>query len=267
MTDILLVQQALSALGFPPGPLDGVLGKKTLAAVDLALDQTPGAGGWTDARRFVAVEQLLYKARGIEVGTIDGLVGPQTEYAREVYAARLRGDKTVETWRDNEAGAPAGTGNAKAWWPRQSDVQAFYGKPGSSLVSLTLPYPMRLAWDRSTEVKSFQCHAKVVDAFGRIFRLTLASYGQSAITNLRLDLFGGCFNIRKMRGGSALSMHSWGIAVDIDPERNQLKWGRDKATLDGPEYDAWWKIVEAEGMISLGRARNYDWMHFQAARL
>ena len=84
---------------------------------------------------------------------------------------------------------------------------------------------------------------------------------------LRLDRWGGCLNVRKMRGGSSWSMHAWGIAIDFDPDRNQLKWGRDRAVFARPDYDAWWRCWEDEGWTSLGRTKNYDWMHVQAARL
>ena len=40
-----------------------------------------------------------------------------------------------------------------------------------------------------------------------------------------------------------------------------------EAVFSGPEYDAFWSIVEKEGAFSLGRERNYDWMHFQFATL
>lgn len=32
--------------------------------------------------------------------------------------------------------------------------------------------------------------------------------------SLRLDLYGGRFNLRQMRRGSTLSIHAWGIAMD-----------------------------------------------------
>ena len=70
-----------------------------------------------------------------------------------------------------------------------------------------------------------------------------------------------------MRGGSAWSIHSWGAAVDLDPDNNQLRWGKNKASFAKPAYENFWKIVENEGWVSLGRERNYDWMHFQAAKL
>jgi len=83
---------------------------------------------------------------------------------------------------------------------------------------------------------------------------------------LKLDLWGGCLNVRRMRGGRKYSTHSWGIAVDYDPLHNRLKWGRDKALFARPEYNKWWEFWEKEGWVSLGRTRNFDWMHIQAAK-
>ena len=95
----------------------------------------------------------------------------------------------------------------------------------------------------------------------------LDHYGPERIRELGLDLFGGCLNVRRMRGGSAWSVHAWGAALDFDPERNQLRWGRARARFARPEYEKWWALWEAEGFLSLGRARDFDWMHVQAARL
>jgi hypothetical protein len=70
-----------------------------------------------------------------------------------------------------------------------------------------------------------------------------------------------------MRGGSAWSQHAWGCAVDIDPDNNQLKWGKDKASFAKPVYNDFWNIVENEGWNSLGRSRGYDYMHFSAVSM
>ena len=70
-----------------------------------------------------------------------------------------------------------------------------------------------------------------------------------------------------MRGGSAFSTHSWACAIDIDPDHNQLRWGKDRAKMAHPDYNDYWKFVEAEGGISLGRERNMDFQHWQFARL
>ena len=110
-------------------------------------------------------------------------------------------------------------------------------------------------------------HAKVADSVGDVFERVHAHYGSAELKRLRLDLYGGCFFARKKRGGSTWSTHAWAVALDWDPERNQLKWGRDRASLDHSNYDFWWRAWEAEGWVSLGRTRNFDWMHVQAARV
>jgi hypothetical protein len=74
-------------------------------------------------------------------------------------------------------------------------------------------------------------------------------------------------NVRKMRGSDAWSMHSWGIALDFDANRNALRMTSKEAAFAKPAYNQWWKLWEDEGWVSLGRERNYDWMHVQAARL
>jgi hypothetical protein len=144
---------------------------------------------------------------------------------------------------------------------------AFYGPVGENQTSIVLPYPMVLAWDAKVTLKRMTCHQKCADAFQQIFEDTLDAYGAKDIKRLRLDQFGGCLNVRKMRGGSSWSVHAWGAAIDIDPDRNQLRWGKDKASLAKPDYDQFWQIVEDQGGVSLGREKNMDWMHFQMARL
>jgi hypothetical protein len=144
---------------------------------------------------------------------------------------------------------------------------AFYGPVGQNQTSIALPYPMRLAWDPQTSITRMTCHQKCAEAFTTIFRDTLAAYGSAGIKKLRLDVFGGCLNVRRMRGGNSWSIHSWGAAIDIDPDNNQMSWRSSKAALARPEYERFWDIVEDAGGVSLGRERDMDWMHFQFARL
>lgn len=141
-----------------------------------------------------------------------------------------------------------------------------YGNPnqeGTYLVSIKLPYPMRLAWDKDTFVKTMRCHKLVADNFTAVFTDLLANYGLPKIQELGIDLFGGCFNFRAMRGGTEYSRHSWGIAVDLDPERNQLKENSTTARFARPEYKPMIDIFYKHGFVSLGREKNYDWMHFE----
>jgi hypothetical protein len=145
-------------------------------------------------------------------------------------------------------------------------VIAKYGKPnqqGSYLTTIKLPYPMRLAWDTKTKVTKMRCHKLVAEDFIGVFNDLLEHYGYDKIVELGIDLFGGCFNFRAMRGGSDYSRHSWGIAIDLDPERNKLKETSNTARFARPEYKPMIDIFYRHGFISLGREKNYDWMHFE----
>lgn len=144
---------------------------------------------------------------------------------------------------------------------------AKYGKPTQDgrpyLVTINLPYPMRLAWDKGTVIRKMRCHRLVAAQFTAIFNEILATYGLAEIQRLGIDLYGGCFNFRAMRGGSDYSRHSWGVAIDLDPERNQLKETAATARFARPEYKRMIDIFYKHGFVSLGRERNYDWMHFE----
>ena len=141
-----------------------------------------------------------------------------------------------------------------------------YGKPnqnGTYLVSIKLPYPMRLAWDKNTKVNTMRCHKLVAQNFTNVFNDLLNHYELAKIQELGIDLFGGCFNFRAMRGGSDYSRHSWGIAIDLDPERNQLKETSKTARFARPEYKPMIDIFYKHGFVNLGVEKNYDWMHFE----
>lgn len=272
MMDIKTLQEALKAEGRYDGPIDGIAGRGTRGGVTAALEaqskQLPrGWEGWSPERRQIAYSQLVMRFAGIEVGSIDGLRGPQTDYAFEVYQSIQITGKPPDDWRKNvvppKDPAPA---PARAW-PRQREVSKFYGGIGKNMVRARLAYLMRVAWNLDETVNSFLCHRKCKESFETIFERTLDHYGIDEIKRLRLDLYGGCYNPRKVRGGTAWSMHAWAIAFDIDPARNKYRWGRDRASLDNAPYEPFWDFVEAEGAISLGRVRNFDWMHFQFARL
>ena len=143
---------------------------------------------------------------------------------------------------------------------------AKYGKPnqtGTYLTSIKLPFPLRLAWDKDTKVKTIRVHKLVAAEVLAIFTEILEVYGYEEIVELGIDLFGGSFAYRAMRGGSEWSKHAFGLAIDLDPERNQLKETSKTARFARPEYKKLIDIFYKHGWVSLGREANYDWMHFQ----
>ena len=148
-----------------------------------------------------------------------------------------------------------------------NEVIAKYGKPdedGSDyLVRLDLPYPMRLSWDKKTSVSRIFCHRLVQGKLKAIFEDILAHYGIKEIQRLGIDLYGGCFAFRKMRGGSDYSKHCWGIAIDLDPARNGLKTTWTRAQFSKPEYAPMIEIFYKHGYVNLGIEKNYDAMHFE----
>jgi D-alanyl-D-alanine carboxypeptidase len=259
MLDPRSVQIALQAKGLYRGKLDGILGPQSEAGVSTAVVQELGdkAKPWSKARKLLAFEQIVMRDAGLNPGSIDGLIGPQTLYALEAWQ---------NLQRDTDPPAPT-IAHQPTVFPRQKDVPTFYGKVGQNQTMLDLPFKMRLAWDTAKVINRFSIHAKAHDSAAEAFKLILAHYGEAKIKELGLDLFGGCLNVRTMRGGSNPSMHSWGIAIDFDPARNRLRWGSNRAQMAKPEYSAFLDIWESVGWISLGRERNFDWMHVQAARL
>jgi hypothetical protein len=142
-----------------------------------------------------------------------------------------------------------------------------YGTPNPTgsgyLTTITLPYPMRIAWDTDVTVEKMRCHEFIANNLSNVFNDLLAHYGYDKIKELGIDLFGGCFNYRKKINGSSWSMHSWGIAIDLDPARNTLRETKRTARFARPEYKPMIDIFYKHGFISLGVEKDMDWMHFE----
>ncbi len=216
-------------------------------------------------RKLTAFIQLYATENNIDAGPVDGYWGPQTQHAFDSLLFLEEHGMLPGDWRDD----PPLERNPNNW-PLEDEISmtAFFGPPAdeSNLVLVDVPYEHKLSWDLRQKAKRIRCNRKVADSLLRVLKKVYDHYGSAKIQELHLDHFGGCYNPRKKRGGSSWSTHAWGIALDYDPGRNQLQWGRDKAVFARPEYAAWWQIWEDEGWVSLGRHKNYDWMHVQAAR-
>jgi hypothetical protein len=282
---IKIIQQYFKDQNLYQAEVDGSVSSSTISAANHFMESQDsdlpyGWKRWQKNRRLTACLQLICKLQDIETGIIDGQWGQQTDYAFESYLYWLENNEMPPLFRDEDEVPVEGKNNdevisetvandnvvKKMLWPtsNESALKRYYGEPGSHLTYLIVPYVHRLAWDTSKTVTRIQCHEKVHDSLERVLSRVLDHYGEDEIATLHLDLFGGCFNKRKMRGGSRWSLHSWAIALDYDPAHNRLRWKHDRAAFAGSDYDQWWKLWEEEGWMSLGRTKNYDWMHVQA---
>jgi D-alanyl-D-alanine carboxypeptidase len=118
-----------------------------------------------------------------------------------------------------------------------------------------LPFPLPLSWAPTVSVTKMRCHKLLVPVFETVFGNILA---QGLVP--KVHSFGGCYQYRPERGSAKLSTHSWGIAVDINPDTNPL--GATAGDMDAGII----AVFNAAGFLWGG---NYtgrkDWMHFQFA--
>jgi hypothetical protein len=118
-----------------------------------------------------------------------------------------------------------------------------------------------IVWDVPTNLeigvipKKLYCNKDMVAPLTQAFT-NLISTGKVS----ELKTWDGCFNIRKKRGLSSMSLHSWGIAIDVNAAWNQLNMV-PKLT---PEFV---KCFTDAGFEWGGTWTRKDGMHFQLAKI
>lgn len=118
-----------------------------------------------------------------------------------------------------------------------------------------------ILWDVPSELeigvipKRIYCNEDLVDPLAKAFK-KLISTGR--VTDLRT--WDGCFNIRKKAKGSTPSLHSWGLAVDVNAAWN----GYGKKPTLSSEFVA---CFTSSGFDWGGLWDTHDGMHFQLAKI
>jgi hypothetical protein len=95
------------------------------------------------------------------------------------------------------------------------------------------------------------CNRDLVIPLGKAFKALIET---GCVKELKT--WNGCFNLRLKTSGTSLSLHSWGLAVDVNAAWNQ--YGK-KPHLSGKLV----KCFEDAGFEWGGRWRVPDAMHFQ----
>lgn len=169
-------------------------------------------------------------------------------------------------------------------WPLQKDCDAFYGNPRGMLDHsnrtwereniVAIEPPFLMTYD-GRSCRRIRIHKACADSLMRVLKEILRRAEIAASDTKRpasgilktwgASIYAGSYVYRLKRGSSSLSMHAYGCAIDLDPERNAF---HDLEPHFGEVKD----VVEAfenEGWVWGGRwsGRSRDGMHFQAARV
>lgn len=121
------------------------------------------------------------------------------------------------------------------------------------MLKAVLPFSIPLAWDTRKSVTSIRCHKLIAPLVEEVFRQIIAQGMKNTIKT-----YGGGYVFRPKRGAVKPSTHSWGIAIDLNPNTNAMGTAGD---MD-PRLVA---LFESFGFVWGGRwsGRNKDSMHFQ----
>lgn len=133
-----------------------------------------------------------------------------------------------------------------------AQAMARYGKPELEKGMVLWDVPMEL--NIGVIPRRIYCNKDIVtplrDAFYHLIHRGLLH---------ELRTWDGCFNIRNKRGASTMSLHSWGLAVDLNAAWNRLGF---PSTMSSGFVEC---FTDA-GFDWGGRWNRPDGMHFQLAR-
>lgn len=270
MPTISQLQRVLAYANLYTGVIDGIMGPKTNAAIAMAVAEANA--GLDESHKFpashyIAAMQWILKKNGFYLGRVDGLWGMLSETAMTEFETFLATGKTV-----NEVAEPLHMKPAPKRWTLFSTSEAIakFGNPGkeveSRLVSVHMPYPLVIEWDTKSIVSTIRLHELVAPAFSAAFDSIAKHYTRQQIESLKINLYSGSYNMRRVRGGASWSKHAFGIAVDFYATANGLMTPWDRAAFSRPDYAAFVAAFEAQGIAPLGKVMGRDAMHFEFAK-
>jgi hypothetical protein len=191
---------------------------------------------------------------------------------RQIFVGQRIQLPSAKDMRPVAAPVARGQGRARAAWPAPphgfqavrdtfGDILKYIRDDGGidpkweaeRMVKATLPFAIPLSWDTRVKVSSIRCHKLIAPLMEEVFR-QIATQGLKGAVRT----YGGGYVYRPKRGAVKPSTHSWGIAIDLNPNTNAMGSAGD---MD-PRLVT---LFEAHGFVWGGRwaGRNKDPMHFQ----
>ena len=138
---------------------------------------------------------------------------------------------------------------------KSSDCLKKYGDPWENESKFMMLWDIPTYLEHGAIPKRMYCNRDMVDPLYLAFKYI----NQRGLAD-QIKTYDGCFNVRKKRGGTTPSLHSWGIAIDINAAWN----GFGKKPTMSPELV---KCFTDAGFDWGGDWVKPDGMHFQLAKI
>lgn len=134
-----------------------------------------------------------------------------------------------------------------------ADCLKKYGAPEkeNNMVLWDVPYELEIG----VIPKKLYCNKDIIKPLTEAFMNLI---GRSCVNELKT--FDGCFNIRKQRGATSASLHSWGVAIDVNAAWN----GLGVKPVLSPVFV---KCFTDAGFDWGGTWKRMDGMHFQLSSI
>lgn len=153
--------------------------------------------------------------------------------------------------------------------PTFKELNDYYGNPEAApgipsrgfmdrLTHVPVPFPLKWSWlDKTTD--SIMVHRLIAPAVINAFEEILQVAGEEYLVDNKYNVCGGTYNFRLLKSGKGLSTHSWGIALDLNPDIAPYRHWIDGSLVNNqPAF-----ITRA--FINRGfSSYTHDGMHFQA---
>ena len=138
-----------------------------------------------------------------------------------------------------------------------------YGDPTKELSMILWDIPPEL--EVGVIPKRLYCNKDMITPLSKAFHnLITTNYIKE------LKTFDGCFNIRKKRGLNSMSLHSWGIAIDVNSWSNPIGLDREqiRARRLTPFSEEFLQCFRDAGFdCGADWEDRPDFMHFQLSKI